>query len=481
MGRICFQTSRIQFLDEQLLRSCYMTGLEGIAWERELIVSGNRLMIDRQTHESGHFFFPWRTENGLDFMLGTTSLRETKDEYHLEVELARGTLHRLRSYLAERSNQFELSRTYTEKLTEAHERLIEAVFSWRTDFQQAGRSAANAIELCLDVINGLLVEDAGHLMEARHQAGMSNSMFGVKLGRLPDDQEDREVLAQTFDSVMLPFNWKDLSPDEGKFQFFDVDQMLQWSHRHGKKVFAGPLIELTDAGLPQWIYLWQNDFAKVQNYVIQYVQEVVRRYKGRVHAWHASCGLNSASVLGFSEEQTVRLAVDVVETIRHLDNSTPVIVSFDFPWGDYAANRRSDLSPLQFADALVRAELGINGIGIDLSFGAAANECTPRDFLELSRMLRQWSSLQLPLVVGVSLPTAFEQEEGELPAEGFWDITSALNLLRVLRSKPSVQALFWNQLTDGTAQRSGGVLALDRRPKEMLYRLQALSGKIHPA
>ena len=210
---------------------------------------------------------------------------------------------------------------------------------------------------------------------------------------------------------------------------------------------------------------------------MQYIEEVVRRYKGRVHAWHTSCGLNSSNTLGFSEEQTVRLSVDIVETIRRLDNSTPVIVSFDLPWGDYAANRHSDLSPLQFADALVRAELGINGIGIDLSFGSSAKECTPRDFLELSRMLQQWSSLRLPLVVGVSLPTDAEEVEGELPAEGCWDTASALNLLQVLRSKPSVQALFWNQLTDGTAQRPGGVLTFDGRPKKMLYQLRTLAGK----
>ena len=477
MGRICFQTSRIQFLDEPLLRSCYMTGLEGIAWEREITFAGTRLMIDRQTHESGHFFFPWRSENGLEFMLATTSLRESKDDYHLEVELARGTLHRLRSYLAERSNQYKLSQTYAEKLTAAHEHLIDAVLHWRSDPQQAGDLAATAIELCLYVINHLSVEDAGHLMEARHQAGMTNSMFGVKLGQLPDNESDRDTLAGAFDSVMLPFNWKDVSPDEGKFQFFDVDQMLEWSHRHGKKVFAGPLIQLTEASLPQWLYIWQNDFATVQNYVMQYIEEVVRRYKGRVHAWHTSCGLNSSNTLGFSEEQTVRLSVDIVETIRRLDNSTPVIVSFDLPWGDYAANRHSDLSPLQFADALVRAELGINGIGIDLSFGSSAKECTPRDFLELSRMLQQWSSLRLPLIVGVSLPTDAEEVEGELPAEGCWDTASSLNLLQVLRSKPSVQALFWNQLTDGTAQRPGGVLTFDGRPKKMLYQLRTLAGK----
>ena len=324
------------------------------------------------------------------------------------------------------------------------------------------------------MINQISVEDADHLMEARHQAGMANPLFGIKLGEMPQAPQEQQELSQSFDSVMIPFNWKAVSPDEGKFQFYEVDRMLEWSHQHGKKIFAGPLIELTEEALPQWIYLWQDDFTSIQNYVTQYVQEVVRRYKGRVHAWHTSCGLNSSTLMGFSEEQVVRLSVDIVETIRKLDNSTPVIVSFDLSWGDYAANRRSDLSPLQFADALVRAELGINGIGIDLSFGDSPQECTPRDFLELSRLLNQWSSLQLPLVLGVSLPNMDVPADQET-LDGFWDIESTMNLLQVIRSKPSVQALFWNQLSDGMSQRPGGVLKANQSSKDLLARLSSMA------
>ena len=88
--------------------------------------------------------------------------------------------------------------------------------------------------------------------------------------------------------------------------------------------------------------------------------------------------------------------------------------------------------------------------------------------------------MQLPLVVGVSLPTASEESDDELPSEGVWDTTSSLNLLRILRSKPSVQALFWNQLTDGDSQRPGGVLNINRRPKKMLEQLQVISGQANP-
>ncbi|HCA49600.1 MAG TPA: hypothetical protein DEP12_04265, partial [Planctomycetaceae bacterium] len=172
-----------------------MTGLEGIAWERNIAFADDRLIVDRQTHESGHFFFPWRNKAGLEFMLGTTSLREGQGDYQLEVELARGTLHRLRTYLAERSQQFKLSQSYTDQLTEAHEHLLEAVLSWRQDPQFAGTAASKAIEICLGMINQISVEDADHLMEARHQAGMANPLFGIKLGEMPQAPKEQQELS----------------------------------------------------------------------------------------------------------------------------------------------------------------------------------------------------------------------------------------------------------------------------------------------
>ena len=76
MGQICFQTTPLTDVEEPRLRRLYMTGIEGIAWEREVSFSHDRIMVDRSTHESGRLFVPWERPDGVEVVLSTTHLRE---------------------------------------------------------------------------------------------------------------------------------------------------------------------------------------------------------------------------------------------------------------------------------------------------------------------------------------------------------------------------------------------------------------------
>ena len=90
-----------------------MVGMEGIAWERELRISENMLVVDRshtRIRKAIRFRGYERTVSRL--FLATSNLREQEAAYHLEVELARGTLNRLRNYLSDRDQFFELSAAY---------------------------------------------------------------------------------------------------------------------------------------------------------------------------------------------------------------------------------------------------------------------------------------------------------------------------------------------------------------------------------
>lgn len=49
----------------------------------------------------------------------------------------------------------------------------------------------------------------------------------------------------------------------------------------------------------------------------------------------------------------------VVETIRRLDAETPLIVSFDAPWGEYLRKTPLAYAPIHIADHLVRSGLPI--------------------------------------------------------------------------------------------------------------------------
>ena len=476
MGQIRFHTSYVNDDEQHRLRRCYMVGMEGIAWERELRISEKMLVVGRSTHESGKLFVPWLRADGVEVILATSNLREQEAAYHLEVELARGTLNRLRNYLSDREQLFELSAAYQTLLNQSQQCFLNAVLS-TNDPETSQRHAADSIETALKLIELVLLEDAGHAVEARYQAGGVKPLIGIEMPVVPQSEQSQQQIDETFNTVTIPFNWRTLSPDTDKFNFNEIDGPLNWALHHDKKIIAGPLVRLTDDSIPEWMYLWESDFTAFQNYLMSYVSEVIRRYKDRVHVWHCAAGLNSTTGLRFSEEQVVRIAVDVVEAIRRIDANTPIVMSFDMPWGGYAADRRTDLSPLQFAEALVRGDIGLNGIGLELNFGDGHNECGLYDSLAINALMNRWSQLQLPLVLSVATKSS------HLPAEelsGSADSAGAglgskevANLLLVLASQGATQAILWNQLND-TSERRAGLYTVDGHPKSMINDIQRL-------
>jgi hypothetical protein len=116
--------------------------------------------------------------------------------------------------------------------------------------------------------------------------------------------------------------------------------------------------------------------------------------------------MNLASELALNEEQRLRLIVAVIDEVQRGDPRTPYIISFDQPWAEYLATADHDFSPLHFADSLVRAELGLAGIALEMNFGYWPNGTLPRDWLEVSRQLDRWNMLGLPLLLLGAIPSA---------------------------------------------------------------------------
>ena len=115
--------------------------------------------------------------------------------------------------------------------------------------------------------------------------------------------------------------------------------------------------------------------------------------------------LITGEALGLDEEQKLQLAGRVIETIRTVDSQAPVLVSFDQPWAEYMSRRDAELSPLQFAEALVRSDLGIAGIGLEINLGTAPHATLPRDLFEFSNHLDTWGTLGLPLLLSLRAPS----------------------------------------------------------------------------
>jgi hypothetical protein len=240
-----------------------------------------------------------------------------------------------------------------------------------------------------------------------------------------------------------------------------VDRQLAWCRQHGLRVFAGPLVQLDGLCLPDWVYRWNQDYEAFEDAAMRYVQLVVEHFDNCVDIWLCAGRLNVAGALDFTEEQRLRLAVATIEAVRHASPRTPVVISFDQPWAEYLAAEDYDLSPLHFADALVRAELGVAGVALELNLGYWPGGTMPRDLLAIIRHIDRWSLLGIPLIVYLTMPSSVEDDpravgearivlgNGTTSGAAAMGQTMAHHLIPLLLSKSSLHGIVWNQLSDG--------------------------------
>jgi hypothetical protein len=234
------------------------------------------------------------------------------------------------------------------------------------------------------------------------------------------------------------------------------------------------------------MYLWSGDFDNLLSFMLDHVRSVVQRYRGRVHLWHVASRINSGTALSLEEDEKLRIVAEATQMIRQLDPRTPIVASFDRPWGEYLAEEDRELSPLQFADALVRADLGLVGVGLEIAEGYWPYGSFHRHALAHSRLLDQWSSLGMPLVLLLAAPSLPAPDSLALRPNAVADAQASSDDLEARQSawieeivllalaKNSVQVVVWNQLDDSARHElpHGGLFNRDGTPKPALDALR---------
>ena len=157
--------------------------------------------------------------------------------------------------------------------------------------------------------------------------------------------------------------------------------------------------------------------------------------------------------------------------------------------------RECDLSPVHFADALVRAEIGLSAIGLEINLGYWPGGTALRDVLELGRQIDRWSLLGMPLLITLTLPSAVAADPlARSPAQPLpyaaGDETTAEHqrqwierVVPMLLTKPAVQGIFWNQFADNVPHDfpHGGLIDAAGNPKPALEALRNCGGSSREA
>lgn len=482
MGLMRFYVPSDQTLPDDFANRIYFVGPDQVPWRSHVErTSDTEWSLSRDGDDSGQLFAPWNVAGRGELTLGTATLIERESPYLLAVELARGRMNRIRNLTAEWSHGgLQIPAELRDRIRAALAAFAVAA-TRQDDAEAASRQAASVVEDSIGIAQRLAECYVQHAADIRQANGQPlDSLLGVNLSHEPPQRPWEKKLRTAFNAAWVPLNWMHVEAEESEADWSAYDKQMAWCRKAGMRVCGGPLLQMDHRGLPDWLCLWEGEFDNLLPIVGDYVKSAVERYQGKVHLWHAASRINGRNILSLSEEDKLRLVVHAIDVIRQTDSETPVIVSFDQPWGEYLSRVESDLSPLHIADALVRSGLGISAIGLEWNVGYHPLGTATYDVLEVSQKIDLWTLLGLPLIISITVPNSTAKDEqsrqaskpmirsdGAHPDPQLAWLRSNLPLIA---SKPAVRGIVWNQVRDAAAHDypNGGLFDAEDQEKPSL-------------
>lgn len=455
-------------------------------------VQSGQLIVSRSQDESGYLVIPWSVGTYGAIATTTTTLRERSEPYSLVIELARGKLNQVRSQTADwREIGLQTSPEFDRELEEVTRLFGTAALNHPSSESDA--AATQVLEksyLLADKLAQLYMEQ---MFATRfHEDGKLETWFTARYVSPPSGNLIREY-RRAFNAARIELRWKDVEPAESQYNWAIVDRAIAAARANGLPVAFGPIIDITPGMLPAWAAGWVGDLPTLAAFMCDYLETLIGRYRTQVRRWVVCAGFNHSDSLGLADDDRLRLAARLFEAALQLDPDLDLSLGVAQPWGDYLVHDEQTISPLAFADDLIRTGLRISGLELELRNGTTPRGAVPRDLLNASRLMDLYGLLGLPLEVmlshpssGKSDPLAQEYREsvwgagwphGPTPErQAEWGGAFATMAL----CKPQVRAVTWDHWSDADPHLtpSGGLVDSVGRANPLLARFQAMKAAI---
>ena len=465
----------------------YITGFDRHVFPTHVDFDGKVMTCQRPYSDSGklHVAFPVRGFGRP--VLATSSLPEREQAYLLPLELARGKISELR----DQASAWELVHMDIPDSYRSADRCAFQLFSQALAVQhdpaRACRLAEEALSEACRAADLLMNAYTQQRLAVYHRAPSHRpASLGCELPWTLPDETLEQLFCSTFQAASVPIEWKRVEAVEGKYTWDIIDRLVECCVEHRQLLRGGPLIDLGAGGLPAWLALWERDIVNLQSFVCDWVETAVSRYLGRIRLWEVSAYGNSGGALALSEEHRLGLVARSLEAAGRTDDDAQLFIRIDQPWGDYQARGQHRLSPFQFADAIVRSNLGLAGVNLEIDIGYQPQGCMSRDMLSFSRLIDHWSQLGVQLHVTLAFPsttTADPAAKDDLEvATPVWKRSCSdraqaewiESFVPLMMAKPAVTGVYWTHFSDAYPHRfpNAGLLDPNNLPKPGFDALQ---------
>ncbi|MEM7756057.1 MAG: endo-1,4-beta-xylanase [Planctomycetota bacterium] len=345
----------------------------------------------------------------------------------------------------------------------------------RTPVGHPGRAKSNAAILSAD--------HAGLILPQRPVLGsiVSPGSFGSAA---------QTVAAKSLDFLQMPMRWIEMEPTEGKYSFKQTDQWIEWAVRKARlPVFAGPVIDFRSSCVPEWLYIWENDYETLRDLVYEHLRNLVTRYRRTIGRWTVISGVHVNDNFHFNFDQMMDLTRVCVAVARKLHPTAKIQVELTQPWGEYFTKNRRSLPPILYAEMISQASIPIDGFSLRVQMGQPEAGQSARDLMAFSAMLDRYAVLEKPLALTIGVPSGTPEATNapELADRqpGFWrgpwsperQAEWATAVAGIALSKSFVQSVAWHELYDlpqAAEMPRGGLIDVQGKPKPAAARIAEL-------
>ena len=487
MGVMKFQVYPDNLMSEwPEAQNAYITGFDGRVFPSRVEIEENTIACRRPASDSGKFNIAWPVPGFGRPVLTTSSLREQDGTYLLAVELARGKICQVRNQVASWEQLgMQIPAAFEPLHKEAH-RLFAKAVGMKGDLATASDIATQAISKACESAEVLTKAYTEQRLAIRvKRTAQLPISLGCNLAQASPDASWDAWLLGTFNTAVVPIEWRFIEKAEGEYNWDWLDAQVEWCIQHKLVISGGPLLDLSLNGLPKWLDQWGHDFFNLQSFLCDFVETAVQRYAGKIRLWEVSSRVNTGGALNLTEENCLTLVARTLEVARRVDEESQFLIRIEQPWGTYQTRGQHRLAPVQFVDALLRCGVGLAGVNLEIAVGYGEHGSASRDLLDFSRMLDVWGGLEIPLHITLAFPSSSQSDPQANPnfiqdangwkspwseeAQAAWIDT----YLPLLIAKQSVIGIYWSHLTDAAPHDfpNAGLIDATGRPKLALKSL----------
>ena len=468
------------------LNGAHLLGNDGIPIRGEIRLVDGGIQCTSRTQDPFGISLLWPVAGFGRLQLETTRLPERDTPYVLNVELAR---HRLMRITLKREEwglfDFEGMEEISAQIEQARAHFISALEN-SDDPPTAARLADESLRLGLVAAERLCQFHASVFLDRRQQGnGFRKEVFGATISTDCSPGILTPPVRELFNFIRIPFVWRDLQSKEADIRFKHIDPWIKAGMEARLALYGGPLLDFRVGSVPDWMYIWENDFETILDYAREHVRRSVKRYVNYVTSWIVASGVHADCVFSFNFEQIMEITRMAVTTTKEIAPHARIILDLTQPWGEYFARNQRSIPPLLYADLAVQSGIPFDAFGLQFLFGIKSEGYYLRDLLQISALIDKLANLNKPLhITAVAVPSTAGNSNNKCDKDVHWsqpwtDQIQAdwlVAFCETALSKPYVESVCLQTLADddGGAIPCGGILRKDHSPKPAFDQLKAM-------